>query len=240
MSLTFGHQSNNELFLFHLNIRLLHKNFDSLCDLLSKLLQKPYIIGLSETKIKDKPQINISIPGYTFLHNNSDTNADGVGLYVSDIFQFQELTFKASFSGCVSLWIKLSRLNTEINYVVGTIYRHPNTNANAFCDYLNEILSDLDMNKKYFFVLSDINIHFSSKPSNSAKAREYLNMLNANCSTSIINIPTRITSSCATVLDHIITNENRYEILPFVVNYNITDHFPIIATIKKNFNSQRH
>ena len=53
-----------------------------------------------ETKIKDKPQINISIPVYTFLHNNSDTNAGGVGVYVSDFFQFQELTFKASFSGC--------------------------------------------------------------------------------------------------------------------------------------------
>ena len=91
-----------------------------------------------------------------------------------------------------------------------------------------------------FFVLGDINIHFSSKSSYSAKAREYLNMLNANCSTFIINIPTKITSSSATVLDHIITNENRYEILPFVVNYNITDHFPIIATIKNNFISQRH
>ena len=65
-------------------------------------------------------------------------------------------------------------------------------------------------------------------------------MLNANCSTSIINIPTRITSSSATVLDHIITNEKRYEILSYVVNYNITDRFPIIATIKNNFIPQRH
>ena len=65
-------------------------------------------------------------------------------------------------------------------------------------------------------------------------------MLNANCSTSITNIPTRITSSSATVLDHIITNENRYEILPFVVNYNIIDHFPVTATTKNNFISQRH
>ena len=151
LSSTFGHQSNNELFLFHLNIRSFHKNFDSLCDLLSKLPQKPHIIGLSEAKIKDKPQINISIPVYTFLRNNSDTNAGGVGVYVSDFFQFQELTFKASFSGCESLWIKLSCPNTEINYVVGTIYRHPNTNTNAFCDYLNKILSDLNMNKKYVF-----------------------------------------------------------------------------------------
>ena len=42
------------------------------------------------------------------------------------------------------------------------------------------------------------------------------------------------------MLDHIVTNENKYEILPSVINYDITDHFPIIATMKNNFISKRH
>ena len=47
---------------------------------------------------------------------------------------------------------------------------------------------------------------------------------------------------CNTLLpmDHIITNENKYEILPSVVNYDITDPFPIIATTINNFISKRH
>ena len=73
---------------------------------------------------------------YTVLHKNSDANAGSVGVYVSDFFQFQELTFNAFFSGCESLWITLSRPNTEIDYAIGTICRHPKTNANAFCDYI--------------------------------------------------------------------------------------------------------
>ena len=62
-------------------------------------------------------------------------------------------------------------------------------------------------------------------------------MLNSNCSTSIINLPTRVTSSSATVLDHIITNENRHEIIPSVIDYDITDHYPVMAIINRNVTS---
>ena len=93
-----------ELFLLHLNMRSLQKNFDNLCNFLSKLPSKPHVISISETKIKDKPLLNVSIPGYTFLHNNSLSNAGGVGVYVADIFQLEELTFKATIYGCENIW----------------------------------------------------------------------------------------------------------------------------------------
>ena len=83
------HFKKNELFLLHLNMRSLQKNFDNLCNFLSKLPTIPHVIGISETKIKDKPLLNVSIPGYTFLHNNSLSNAGGVGVYVADIFQLK-------------------------------------------------------------------------------------------------------------------------------------------------------
>ena len=230
------HFKKNELFLLHLNMRSLQKNFDNLCNFLSKLPSKPHVISISETKIKDKPLLYVSIPGYTFLHNNSLSNAGGVGVYVADIFQLEELTFKATIHGCENIWIKITCPNSEINYVVGTVYRHPNSNYNAFCEYLNEILTDLNISKKYFFVLGDMNIDLSTDSySTSSKANNYLNMLTSNCSASLINIPTRVTLSFATVLDHIITNENRHVIIPFVIDYDITDHYPVMAIINSNF-----
>ena len=87
--------------LSHANIWTLQKNFDNLCNFLSKLPSKPHVISISETKIKDKPLLNVSIPGYTFLHNNSLSNAGGVGVYVADIFQLEELTFKVY--GCENI-----------------------------------------------------------------------------------------------------------------------------------------
>ena len=47
----------------------------------------------------------------------------------------------------------------------------------------------------------------------------------------------RVTSSSATVLDHITTNENRHEIIPSVIDYDITDHYPVMAIINRNVTS---
>ena len=59
--------NNGQLFLLHLNIRFSAKNDDNLADFLSKFTIQPHLIALTETKIKDKPLVNISIRGYTFF-----------------------------------------------------------------------------------------------------------------------------------------------------------------------------
>ena len=53
-------------------------------------------------------------------------------------------------------------------------------------------------------------------------SKDYLNLLSSNCATNIIDVPTRVTTSSATVLDHIITNENKHQIFPAVVDYPYT------------------
>ena len=179
----------NKLFLLHLNIRSLSKNYDNLIEFLSNLSLPPHIISITETKIKDKPSVNIGIPGYTFLHVNSISNAGGVGVYVSDLLQFKELSFVATFPGCESLWIKITCPNTDINYVVGTVYRHPNTNANKFCEFLNEILTELSISHEQYFILGDMNLNTNSESLCNC-GKDYLNMLSTNCSTNIIDKPT--------------------------------------------------
>ena len=69
-------KSYKGLFFIHINIRSTQTNFDCFCEL-SELSYHPQIICLSETKIKDKSVINISLPGYIFIHANSSTNAKG-------------------------------------------------------------------------------------------------------------------------------------------------------------------
>ena len=97
--------NDSKLFLLHLNIRSLSKNYDNLIEFLTNVPFRPHIISLTETKIKDKPLVNGTIIGYTFLHVNSFSNAGGVGVYVSDLLQFKKLSFEASFSGSESIWI---------------------------------------------------------------------------------------------------------------------------------------
>ena len=61
--------------------------------------------------------------------------------------------------------------------------------------------------------------------------KDYLNLLSSNCATNIIDVPTRVTTSSATVLDHIITYENKHQSFPVVVDYDVTDHYPVMTLV---------
>ena len=45
------------------------------------------------------------------------------------------------------------------------------------------------------------------------------------------NKPTRIASTSATTLDHILTNTFRYQLFPGIINYDLTDHLPVFVKI---------
>ena len=75
-------KTNDTIFL-QVNIRSLQKNYDELCQLVSEQPLKSLIICITETKLKGIPDVNISLTGYVFIHNNSSTNAGGVGTYIS-------------------------------------------------------------------------------------------------------------------------------------------------------------
>ena len=49
---------------------------------------QPDIIGLSETRIKDEPLINIDLPGYRFVHVDSLSNAGEVAALVSNNLKY--------------------------------------------------------------------------------------------------------------------------------------------------------
>ena len=87
------------------------------------------------------------------MHVNSVSNAEGVGIYVSDLSQFKKLSFEAAFSGSESIWINLTYPGADNNYVVGTVYRHPNSNAYEFMEFLNDIFTELNLDHKRFLSL---------------------------------------------------------------------------------------
>ena len=49
--------NNGQLFLLHLNIRSLAKNYDDLADFLSKFTIQPHVIALTKTKIKNRRKL---------------------------------------------------------------------------------------------------------------------------------------------------------------------------------------
>jgi len=49
----------------------------------------PTFIAISETKFKPSFIVNINIPGFNFVHNPSQTNSGGVGLYINSKLTYQ-------------------------------------------------------------------------------------------------------------------------------------------------------
>ena len=117
--------------------------------------------------------------------------------------------------------------NTKINYVAGTVYHHPTTKCKPILRIFERYSH---RNQKKYFILGDMNLN-TSNATLSFCCQKYLNMQNSNCLTNIINLPTRVTSTNATILHHIITNESKYQIYPMVIDYDITDHYPVLAIV---------
>jgi len=68
----------------------------------------PNFIAISEIKLKAVSFCNIEIPGYTFIHNPSSTNAGGVGLCIQSHIVFTHRNnFELKVKGCVNLFIEV-------------------------------------------------------------------------------------------------------------------------------------
>jgi len=80
---------SKSLSFFHVNISTLEKHVEQFSSLFFRLRHDFDVIGISETRLSHASSGNISLPGYSFLHTPSDSNAGGVGLYISNKYTFK-------------------------------------------------------------------------------------------------------------------------------------------------------
>ena len=118
---------DSELFLILVNIKSIQKDFDNLTNFLSELKQKPDHILLTETKLIKKRDfiVNISIPGYIFVHKDTATSTGRVAMYIKVKIKYSidsDIIFK--IYGSESLWINIEN-DIVGKLTVGVIYCHP-------------------------------------------------------------------------------------------------------------------
>ena len=224
---------NYSLILLHVNIRSLHKNFELLHEFFVTLNFRSDIICLTETRLKSKPLINIELPHYKFLHVDTTTAAGGVAIYISNEFQCKPCLVQYKLTSSECLWLEVSENIRKSIFIVGVVYRHPvQTNFNKFLESFSNCLLSLSNSKKVFYILGDFNINIMQE-NQSKCANDYINLIIRNSAAPIITIPTRVTATLSTLLDHIITNNMDQVISPTVIETDITDHYPILCTVNK-------
>ena len=126
--------TDNGITLLHINMRSINneKNFDKFEEFLKALPFLPDIVCVSETQIKGDPLVNISLPQYNLVHDDSTTRAGGVAIYVSKKFRFEtEPKFKMKIDGCEDLWLNIVDKISVKQFAVGAICRHPNADVEA-------------------------------------------------------------------------------------------------------------
>ena len=107
--------------------------------------------------------------------------------------------------------------------MVSAIYRHPISNIDDFTTAVNTIYEKLS--DKIFYTLGDLNIDTSCNPLND-KVYDFLNMLATNCPSQIVTLPTRITQTTSTTIDHKLTNDHIRLLTPGVIRTDLSYHFP--------------
>ena len=88
-----------------------------------------------------------------------------------------------------------------------------------------------------FYAVGDININIDES-NRTDTAIEYLKIILSSEALPIITIPTGVTSSCSTIIDRIITNDLKHNLIPFVIQEDMTDHFRI-GCFKQNLSPKQ-
>ena len=109
-------------------------------------------------------------------------------------------------------------------YIVGVIYRPPDSDVASFLSHLNSVLDKLKDRRSY--LMGDFNLDLIINERHSATAR-FLDSMNSVGLHPLIALPTRVTSKSATLIDNIFTNDICRPISSGLIYTSISDHLPV-------------
>ena len=199
----------NQRKYFHCVIWSLQANLNDFDMYLKSLDFEFSCIGVSETWLHDGNCDLYDLAGYAFAERHRQTRkGGGVGIYVKCAISFQVRNYLHSSDDVFeSIFIEVdgSVFNKHSNIVVGVIYRPPNTDINCFNESLNIILDKLKCENKLCFLMGDYNINLLNNDKHTPTS-DFVELMHSYSFLSLINHPTRITETSATLIDNIFVN----------------------------------
>ena len=217
---------NNSLKLLAYNISSVPQYLDSLYDQCLKGFSVSLdVIGLCETRLNDNICNLYQLDSYLPHFQNKSTQSGGLAIYLHNKFQgvvIDNVSMQLPY--IETLFIKIFQ---PITFLVGMMYRPPNSSFNHFLESMEEILQTISNLRLKCYVMGDFNINLLHSNDNSTN---YINLFQTYNFAQTITKPTRVTSRSATLIDHIWTNDMQHYIRSGILYNSISDHFPVLSS----------
>ena len=223
--------SNQYLNALCVNIRSIRKNFSQFQVLLSSLNVKFHVIAFVETWLEEKISGGFELESYISYDAFRSVHGGGIRIFVHNSLQSSTISNLCKVDNLFESLFAEITLDTGNKITVGCIYRSPSASVPDFNDaLLNEVLPEIRHNKT--ILLGDININLYN-PHGLPHIDDYMNNMLSHGFMPLILYPTRINKDDRTkfsLIDHIFTNIQNQS-FSSVLQYELTDHFPVISAI---------
>lgn len=235
--------SSNSFSICHLNIRSASKNLYHFDNYLKAINYRFTIVALSETWVNNTTVDLCNLHDYTSEHLfRTNRRGGGVSLFILNSVEYsvrKDLNILNDNVEALFIEINGDLVNTKKNIIIGVLYRPPGTDILTFINYLSEVLSSINQEKKTLYILGDFNINLLNVE-NHSQSGEFLDTMLLYSYLPLITKPTRITQQSATLIDNIFTNNDmNNNILNGILFTDITDHYPIFTILNKSLHTEK-
>ena len=230
----------NAIFIVHVNIRSLPKNFENLQLFLHQLSTKPHIILVSETWVDPAHVVPYELQNYRLECTSPPaTRGKGAAIYIiKSLAYIRRSDLEIAIPQHQSVFLQFTSATNE-QVIVGSTYRSPSFPPAVFSDYLESTLDKINAERAFCVVGGDMNMDIA-KHAMCDSTSQFLNLLAALEFFPCISLPTRITPQSKTIIDNFFCNDISKISSPSIIRSDLSDHLPICAFINFKTNPHSH
>ena len=216
------------LHLIHLNINSLLSKIDELRAIAKK--SRAAVIGITESKLDESvTDGEINIDGYEVIRSDRNRHGGGVACYIRNDISFNP---RGNFSSEVeNIFLDMLLPKTK-PILIGILYRPPD--QSKFLDKLSTAISETDnFDAQEVYILGDLNINLINNQKHTPNGiKRYKEFCSLNGLKQLLTLPTRITKTSTSLLDHVLTNSADRVSQFGAVDTGLSDHQLIYCTRK--------
>ena len=234
--------ASSKLSILNTNARSLPKHKSDYDVFLNQITNFQFdILTFEETWLDDSLCDLIQFQNYTLVtkHKLGKKEGGGIAIFISNDLEYSTLDITVPiemqpFFDC--LFIETKYGNKSI--VIGVLYRSPTFNSiKDFYKFIDPILQSFETSSKEVLLMGDTNIDILKYQQNNLTS-SYLDRLISHGFLPKISLPTRVTHTSATLIDHIFHKLSDTKTYQGSITTDITDHYINFICLELNKSNQ--